>query len=185
MKEEERPIYGLSPAAFEALFRQHYEELYYYACRYLWRQEDAEEAVQDVFVRLWEKRRELHISTSAKAYLYAAVRNRAINHLRSKWAREAPLPPEAAEQLAAEPPGQEPGQEDLLRLVQQGIAALPEQCRVIFQLSRQAGLTYGEIAEELGISKETVKSQIKIALSRLRAFLGERLEVVFWLWWWW
>lgn len=185
MEEDEHPIRGLSPKAFEELFRRHYEELFFYTCRYLWRREDAEEVVQDVFVHLWEKRREIQISSSVKAYLYAAVRNRAINHLKSRWAREVPLPLEAAAQLADKTAEQESGQQPLMSLLQQGIASLPEQCRIIFQLSRQAGLTYDEIAEELGISKETVKSQVKIALRKLRDFLGRRWETLLWLWWWW
>ena len=121
MEEEPHSLRGLSQAAFEKLFRQYYEELYYYACRYLWRREDAEEAVQDVFVRVWEKREELQISTSVKAYLYAAVRNRAINHLNSRWAREAPLPLDPATPVMAEAAEDELGQETLIQLLQQGI----------------------------------------------------------------
>ena len=184
MEEEPHSLRGLSQAAFEKLFRQYYEELYYYACRYLWRREDAEEAVQDVFVRVWEKREELQISTSVKAYLYAAVRNRAINHLNSRWAREAPLPLDPAIPVMAEAAEDELGQETLIQLLQQGIATLPSQCRTIFQLSRQGGLTYDEIAEELGISKETIKSQVKIALRKLRDFLGRHWEAMLWLWLW-
>ena len=186
MEEEPHSLRGLSQAAFEKLFRQYYEELYYYACRYLWRREDAEEAVQDVFVRVWEKREELQISTSVKAYLYAAVRNRAINHLNSRWAREAPLPLDPATPVMAEAAEDELGQETLIQLLQQGIATLPSQCRTIFQLSRQGGLTYDEIAEELGISKETIKSQVKIALRKLRDFLGRHWEAMLWLglWYW-
>lgn len=186
MEEEPHSLRGLSQAAFEKLFRQYYEELYYYACRYLWRREDAEEAVQDVFVRVWEKREELQISTSVKAYLYAAVRNRAINHLNSRWAREAPLQLDPATPIMAEAMEDELDQEALIRLLQKGIATLPSQCRTIFHLSRQGGLTYDEIAEELGISKETVKSQVKIALRKLRDFLGRHWEAMLWLglWYW-
>ena len=183
MEEDKYALRGLSEAAFEKLFRQLYEELYYHACRYLWRREDAEEVVQDVFVRLWEKRMELQISTSVKAYLYTAVRNRAINHLNSRWAKESHLSLESFDNLTV---GNEeaPDQEALIRLLQQAITTLPEQCRIIFQLSRQSGLTYDEIAEELGISRETVKSQVKIALRKLRAFLGEHWETMLWAIWW-
>ena len=77
-------------------------------------------------------------------------------------------------------------QEALIRLLQKGIATLPSQCRTIFHLSRQGGLTYDEIAEELGISKETIKSQVKIALRKLRDFLGRHWEAMLWLglWYW-
>ena len=186
MEEEKYPIRSLSLPEFETLFRQHYEELYYYARRYLWRREDAEEVVQDVFVSLWEKRRELRISTSARAYLYAAVRNRAINLLNSRWSSAVTLSPEPTALLPENEPEQTFGEQALPNLIRQGIAALPEQCRIIFQLSRQSGLTYDEIAEELGVSKETVKSQVKIALRKLRDFLGKRWEAMLWLWlWWW
>ena len=62
----------------------------------------------------------------------------------------------------------------LQRILQIAIQQLPPKCRIIFQLSRQAGLSYDEIAEELDISKETVKTQIKIAYQKLRVFLKEQ-----------
>lgn len=134
----------------------------------------AEEMVQETFLNIWEKRNTLQIHTSAYGYLAKAVRNRAINFLKSSYNRVHELGdlPESAQPLVHTT-------EDTLnaweleQLLAQAIQQLPQNCRVIFNLSRQAGLTYEEIANELGVSKETVKSQMKIALKKLRDFLKD------------
>ena len=161
---------------FETLFKEQYQPLFFYAVKFVFRHDIAEELVQDVFVQLWENRKSLQIKTSIKSYLYTAVRNRCLNYLKSHWHRmvedDAILEGFSAEAQGAV------DNESLKKLIQQGIQSLPEKCRIIFTLSRQAGLTYDEIAEELGLSKETVKSQIKIAIQKLRNHLGDRWETL-------
>ena len=70
---------------------------------------------------------------------------------------------------------------ELRQLIQRGIANLPEKCRIIFQLSREMGMSYEEIARELDVSRETVKSQIQIALKKLRQFLGDHWGTLLWV----
>lgn len=173
-------------AAFEQVFREQYEALFRFAYRFVQNREEAEEVVQDVFVILWEKRQGLEIKTSLSAYLYAAVRNRALNVVKSAYRRRvSSLESIELEESLTEPVQANPDQSELIALAQRGVESLPEKCRLIFTLSRQAGLTYNEIAEELGVSKETVKSQIKIALKKLREFMerhGRAFELGLALW---
>ena len=134
----------------------------------------AEEVVQETFLTIWEKRQTLQIHSSAYGYLAKAVQNRCINYLKSSYNRTHELGdlPESA-QPTINTTEETLNAWELEQLLAQAIQALPQNCRIIFNLSRQAGLTYEEIAIELGVSKETVKSQIKIALKKLRDFLKE------------
>ncbi|GJM34704.1 MAG: DNA-directed RNA polymerase sigma-70 factor [Saprospiraceae bacterium] len=158
--------------AFEAIFRAYYQPLYYYAFRFIPNSEVAEDLTQEVFLTLWEKKEKLLISTSLKAYLYASVKNRAINYLKQQYRQ--PIDLLSSEQLIFLPNNPEfPDQQELFEFIQKAVKTLPEKCRIIFHLSRNNGLTYNEIAEELGITKETVKTQIKIALQKLREMLGK------------
>src|SRR5260221_9422481 len=76
-------------AAFETAFRAYYSELCAFAYRYLRSPALAEEAVHDVFARLWQMRGELQVRSGVKAYLYGAVRHRAISLLRRRMLEEA------------------------------------------------------------------------------------------------
>lgn len=163
---------------FETLFTSNYSELYAIGYRYVLDQAQAEDLIQEVFLTIWEKRTQLQIQTSFRAYLLMAVKNRALSHLRSAYHLQVTsIPPDEIPSNAQSVPTEIDNQQ-LKQLVQKGIQNLPKRCRLIFQLSRNAGLTYDEIAQELGVSKETVKSQIKIAMQKLRAFLGEHWELV-------
>lgn len=137
-----------------------------YALRFLGNEAESEEVVQDVFVDVWQRRKRLTISHSIKAYLYQAVKHQCLNRL-----RKAVIPfDEVTETDAVSPPKIESelfSQELNIRL-QHAIDHLPPRCQAIFRLSRYAGLSYKEIAEELGISVKTVEAQMGIALRRLR-----------------
>jgi len=161
--------------AFEALFHQYYPKLYQQAFHLIGQREVAEELVQDVFIKIWERRAQLLINTSVNAYLSTAVRHSCFNYVKSKMAQQSNNL--AIESLPFEPATDNPDDttqgEELKYIVEKALKELPEKCHLIFTLSRQAGLTYQEIADELGVSKETVKSQIKIALHKLRTFVAE------------
>ena len=174
MKPDERQ--SLDATTFEQLFRELYQDLFFHACRFIYRRDIAEELVQDTFVKLWENRQKLHIQSSYKAYLFQAVRNQCLNYLKSNWHKMTDAETEI-DALPLVAPAEEKD-EALGLLLRKGIEQLPEKCRTIFLLSRQAGLTYDEIATELQVSKETVKSQIKIALQKLRNFLGAHWDTL-------
>jgi len=156
-------------ASFEALFKSQYGQLCSFATRYLQNAEAAEEAVSEVFYKIWKNRAQINIKTSAKYYLYASVRNMAIDMQRQSKKQlhssddclydHAHPGPDAYEALL----GRETQQK-----FNSAVLRLPPQCRTVFQLSRLEGLKYQEIANQLGISIKTVETQMTRALKQLR-----------------
>lgn len=161
---------------FQKLFYDHYGPLYRNAFQYVNDAQVAEELVQDAFVNFWEKRLQFQLKTSIKAYLFVSVRNLSLNYLKSRYANAKSLHIAATEVLESKTTATDHAQE-LEHLLQKGIDLLPEKCKIIFNLSRGSGMTYQEIATELGVSKETVKSQIKIAIKKLQQILKEHWYV--------
>lgn len=151
--------------AFEAVFRAYYPFLCNYATKITKEATEAEEIVQELFVRLWEKRDTISITTSLKQYLFRATKNLCLNHLRHRKikdeyelivSRENETDYFIEEQL------------EILQLIDKAIASMPAKRQEIFRLSRQQGLKYKEIAQILSISVKTVETQISLALKTLR-----------------
>lgn len=163
-------------AAFEMIFRQYYQPLCNYACTYLRQGEEAEEVVQSAFLSMWEKRSQLAIHSGVKSYLYAMVRNACLNKLKhekikQKYAVEEIRGGERSSELVTRTII---GEELQLKIVQ-ALEKLPEQCRLIFKMSRFEELKYAEIAQELNISVKTVENQMGKALKIMREQLKEYL----------
>jgi RNA polymerase sigma-70 factor (ECF subfamily) len=155
-------------AAFRSLFDTYYASLCHYASHFLNDDSLSEEVVQELFVKLWEKRETMDVETSVRHYLFRAVRNGCLNQiqhdkvkqLHGKKLKEALMSEDPAEEYMITP-------EMILRL-EEGIESLPEKRREIFRLSREEGLKYREIAEKLQISVKTVEAQMGAALKALR-----------------
>ncbi len=170
---------GCDAASIEALFRAHYSRLCDFVNCYVRSPETASDLVQDLFVHLWERCDAGDVPLLTTAYLYTAARNRALKHLRhrrvvARWAERvasAPLPtgPQADERLRTR---------EMAEAIRRAIDALPDRCRQIFLLSREKYLSYAEIAEVLGISVETVETQMWRALKSLRKSLAPYLGLV-------
>jgi RNA polymerase sigma-70 factor, ECF subfamily len=160
-------------AAFRSLFDTYYASLCHYASHFLNDDSLSEEVVQELFVKLWEKRKILDVETSVRHYLFRAVRNGCLNQiqhdkvkqLHGKKLKEALMSEEPSEEYLITP-------EMILRL-EEGIESLPEKRREIFRLSREEGLKYREIAEKLNISGKTVEAQMGAALKALRSKIGK------------
>ncbi len=175
------PIAAGDRAAFEALFRLHYRPLCGFAMGYLKDADKAEDLVQDLFFRLWLDREKVNVSTSVKAYLYASVRNRCLNAMKS-GAKVRALNEEVDDHIHEEERSEDEHTERIAR-VQAAIEALPEERRKVFKLSRYEGLKYHEIAERLGISVKTVENQMGSALKTLRTELADLVPLLPWLFW--
>ncbi|MFK7932702.1 MAG: RNA polymerase sigma-70 factor [Saprospiraceae bacterium] len=154
--------------AFRQLFDQYYHYLTVTAFRYLNDVDKARDFAQDTFVELWNRRTTLVIQSQLKSYLRRAVVNKSLTYLKREkridFAEHADLPetpvvPIAPEELAAE---------ELQTTIQRTIAALPNRCRVIFQMSRFEEKSHKEIAAALGISTKTIENQMTKALKALR-----------------
>lgn len=161
---------------FERLFRAHYASLCRFAIRLGAERARAEELVQGVFTTLWINRASWHVEHSARAYLFAAVRNASLNerkHLQlvRSWEEEEARELRA-EQLAREPePETLLEQQEMATRVQCALAALPERCRPVLELRWREQLSYAEIAEALGISVKGVENQLARGLARVRTLV--------------
>ncbi len=175
------PIAAGDRTAFEALFRLHYRALCAFAMGYLKDADQAEDLVQDLFFRLWLDRGKVTITTSAKAYLYASVRNRCLNAVKA-GSRLRVLNEEVHDRPQDDDRTEDEHTERIAR-VQAAVEALPEERRKVFKLSRYEGLKYHEIAERLGISVKTVENQMGSALKTLRTELKDLMPLLPWLFW--
>ncbi|WP_212000707.1 RNA polymerase sigma-70 factor [Chitinophaga sp. HK235] len=172
IKQDQRQL-----PAFEGLFKAHYAALCTFAFDFVNRHELAEEIVQDTFLRIWERYDELDIRISAKAYLYRAVQNNCLNYIKQDRIK-ARYGHELLQQLesrialmnmpAAPSPAERLEHSELEQMAEKAIGKLPPQCQDIFRLSRFEQLSYPEISRQLGISVNTVKTQMTRALQRLR-----------------
>jgi RNA polymerase sigma-70 factor (ECF subfamily) len=162
-------------AAFEVVFRRWYEPLCHYACRLTdGDMDEAEDIVQQAFVKLWESRAKLHVHWSLKAYLYKTVHNACLNRLRSQQVKSKYLDFTAQQPDAMQTMPDDTAPE-LRERFQHALDTLPPQCRHIFELSRFEALKYREIADQLGISIKTVETQMGKALRVLRIQLADYL----------
>jgi RNA polymerase sigma-70 factor (ECF subfamily) len=169
-------------AAFEELYKQYYIFLCLVAGHIVRDPSDAKEIVSDVFIKLWNIREKIEINTSVKGYLIKAVRNTSLNYLIQKRQNRDLTdrlddPEYQLHAWSSDYPMGRLFEEDVRNILNQSIDSLPDACREIFQLSRYEELNYCEIAEKLGISVNTVKTQLKIALSRLRSALKDYLLI--------
>lgn len=166
--------------AFDDIFRKYYIQLCRFAYRYIYSQQIAEEIVQDVFVRLWQQKDQINISTSLSAYLYTAVRNQSINEIKKNRIQKYHLT-EAHKNvsLTEEIIQENHNEERMKKALDEACKSLPPKCREIFELSRIDGLTYEEIAEYLSISKKTVENQMGIAFNKLRQQLKPLLHLLY------
>lgn len=165
--------------AFERLFRRYYPVLCTFAARMLGADGAAEDIVQDVFRRIWERRETWAIDTTVAAYLYRATRNGIFDcykHERvvTRW-REGAAAAEHADPLLEPPPDEAVHTAELAAAIERAAQGLPERCRQVFLLKWAHGLTYAEIAETMDISTKTVEMQVtrayKALRERLKAFL--------------
>ena len=161
--------------AFDELVREHYPRLATFAYRYLRSRELAEDAVQEVLLKVWQRVAHLDF-TDPLPYLYQAVRNQCLMVIRhrQRW-RTTGLDSLPYLGVKAETTVEE---RELREAVDEAIASLPERRRLIFTMSREQDLTYAEIARILGISIKTVETQMDRALKALRRRLGRFLTVI-------
>jgi RNA polymerase sigma-70 factor (ECF subfamily) len=161
-----------SKQAFEAIYRNYHRMLYSIAFRYLSSAEDAEDATADVFVRLWEMRREIVIETNLRNFLYTMMKNYVLNQLRGSKPVFLTIDGADIYQKEDEELSDEllEGKEMQNRLYK-AIHSLPEQKRKICLLKMEENLKNEEIAKRLNISVNTVKTHYLIALRMLRLVL--------------
>ena len=161
-----------SKDAFRFLYDRYGLKIHRFAISYLKSEHDAEELVQDVFLKLWDKRILLDGSGNIRSYIYKVAVNSIYDFIRHKNIEQAFHEFTAGRNENSEDTWEEVVYNDMMAQVQQLMKQMPEQRRKIFKMSRENGLTNDEIAENLGLSKRTVENQ----LYRATTFLKNNLD---------
>lgn len=169
----------LDQESFEVLFKSQFKVLTFFALKYVRDYEASREIVQDVFLKLWEKRKDMDPDKSLKSYLGTAVKNRCINYLRDnkKFNHDLQYMEELSVNMSVAP-ADKLLESDIRERIRKAMAELPDKCREIFILNRNEHLKYQEIADQLGISVKTVETQMSKALQHMRVRLKEFLMIV-------
>lgn len=163
-----------SKQAFEAIYRKYHRMLYSIAFRYLSSAEDAEDATADVFVRLWEIRREVVIETSLKNFLYTMMKNNILNQLRGSKPVFSTIDSADVYQKECDDTLEELlEKEEMRNKLYKAINSLPEQKRKICLLKMEENLKNEEIAKRMNISLNTMKTHYLQALRMLRMVLHQ------------
>lgn len=155
--------------AFNEVFSLLNQRITYMVVRLVGDEEDAKDILAEVFIKLWDKRTDFPSLSAIKAFLYISARNRALDFLKTKKRQEASRNsyaywmdhPEEVSALVLNA--------ELVVQLEREIQALPAKCREIVQLAYYEGLSSEQIAEQLGISLQTVWNQKTTAMKRLRA----------------
>jgi RNA polymerase sigma-70 factor (ECF subfamily) len=164
--------------SFEVLFRQYYQILCGFALKFVNDEDTAEEIVQDLFYKLWEKRMELQINTSVKSYLFSAVHNRCLKFIEHRNVEYKYRNYYLQHELEIDSePHDSADINELQGIINHTLNSLPDRCSRIFKLNRFEGLKYHEIAKKLSISVKTVEANMGKALRLLRKNLKDYVEV--------
>lgn len=174
-------------AAYKELFILLHTRLRQFAYSILKSNEEAEELVSDLFIRIWEKRDQLGIIEAPLLYFYTTAKNLAFNRISKQKRQQSLSPEEWLVQLNSVyfDPEQLMMTEEMMRQIRQAVNDLPPRCRIIFKLIKEDGLKYREVAELLHLSVKTVEAQMAIALRRIgkcmhfevKAFSSSHLDV--------
>jgi len=159
--------------AFEELHARYFSALCNFTYSYLRNKQLCEEVVSDVFVALWQKRKELNHVRTIKSFMYTCAKNLSIDTIRKNKIRiqsdtslyEIEIPD--AEDYILSPLEQNEFKEHINIAIEQ----LPPQCKLIFKMLINDQLTYKEIAEVLNLSRKTVEAQIAIAYKKITLHL--------------
>lgn len=167
------------PQAFSVLVSRYWNIIYSQALVYVKSSQAAQDIVQDVFMKIWEKRQALPEIERFDAFLFIIARNHIISGFRKKIA--LPLPEAIEENVPEESsyPDDVLACKELQEVIASGIELLPSQQRTAFLLSREEGLTYDAVAIQMGLSRETVKKHIGKALQFLRQYVRAHADITY------
>ena len=162
--------------AFRYLFEHYYPSLCLFAKRFIDDRETREDIVQEVFFRLWDKRKQITVTSSAQNYLLTSVRNLCLNYLRRQEVQQP------VEESLFDQPDDEEGDRliqlrELEEQLAQALAQLPPEYRLAFELNRMEGKSLEEVAQRMGVSTRTVERYRDKAIALLQTELKEYLPL--------
>ena len=166
------------PKAFRKVYDAYRDQLFAYCLKFTKSAPDAEEVVQQAFIRLWEFRCNIDPNRPLDPYVYRIARNCAFDCLKEA-ARTARLKEELQSVLSTSSYQQDgPSADECIELAQQAIERLPEKRQIIFRMSYDEDMTHEQIAETLQLSVHTVKSQLVKATKTLRLYLLQGISLM-------
>ncbi|HRE51188.1 MAG TPA: RNA polymerase sigma-70 factor [Flavitalea sp.] len=161
--------------AFTALYRSYWESLFIPTVKITRSKEDAKDILQEVFLSVWNRRKELDVKGSLAAYLQSCVRYKSIDYIEKNITRRHYLNLlYKLEELSQSPAAETQIQlKEIQQTVNGIVGKMPPKMRAVYQLSRHEQLSHKEIAQRLGISDETVKKHIQHALKLIRSSISQ------------
>lgn len=154
--------------AFKKVFIRYYNKLEHFIGALIKSPADAEELTQEIFTNLWHKRQQIDPAKNFNSYLYTQARNTALNFIRAKAVRHAYAVEAWTFDQTAEDTEEIIFAKETELLIRITVSRMPSQRRNIYEMSRNRGLTNEEIATELGISRNAVEKQLRLALNDIR-----------------
>lgn len=155
--------------SFRIFFDQFYAHLFEMALYYNKNQALAEEVISDVFLKVWNQRKQLKDINNIEAYLFVAVKRQSLNCLRNT--KILPLFIHDLEHqtfVESRTPENILFGDDMLKTICQSVENLPERCRMVYKLVKEEGLKYKEVAQLLELSEKTVEMHVGHALKKIR-----------------
>ena len=154
--------------AFTALFYLYADKLHRFAKSYLYDSEEAEEIVQEVFLKIWLKRNAITDASTFDAYLFTIAKNLIFNVLKKKVHSN-----KYKESLKNKPKFENSTDNQVIfneteKMIKQAVEQLPKKRKLVFILSRKVGLKNHEIAEKLNLSIKTVETHMSLSLKHLK-----------------
>lgn len=165
---------------FETCFKEYYSPLCNYAHTLISDKNLSEDLVQEIFLKIWDKKP--NINSSISSYLYRAVKNSCIDTIKKKM-QQSILPIEEIEDPIDTPfeLNREQNLSAIKIKVEKAIDSLPPRCREVFIMRRNLKMSYKEISESLNISKKTIENQMNSAIKKLRAQLNKSDLLIYFL----
>jgi RNA polymerase sigma-70 factor (family 1) len=164
--------------AFEEIYHRYHRQLYYLAMKYLKSKNLAEDAVQDIFVKFWQKRDQLDPEKSVKALLFISMKNHVLNVIRNRKNKIiSDLEFFEEQHEASENLLNEVISADYEQILHRGLAELPERKRKVFELKTINGFSNSEVAELLMISINTVKVHYYHGSQFIRSYLKKHADI--------
>lgn len=160
--------------AFRELFDHHRNKVFFIAKQMLHNDSAAEDAVQEIFLKIWLHNNKLAAVNNFTAYLNTITRNHIYNVLRKQAGEEKLLHTLIGQELQSGSPDtmNTVAFHELQELLKQAVETLSPQQKKVFEMSRLEGIKQDQIAEEMKLSRETVKKYLADAMEKLRKFLG-------------
>lgn len=158
--------------ALTVIFKKYWGRLYNSAFNLMKDSDSSEDVVQEIFIRLWERRETLRITATLRAYLYASCRYEVLRQIRLNKNVRSDVFDDLENKVSTPAVYGNLEHREMIEQVDRIIDGMPDRCKEVFKMSRERNLSHKEIASELGISQKTVENHISKGLAILRAALG-------------